>query len=92
MKFHVPSFLLGSGFGALAVFAVLNGGACRPSPTPTDDDSKPVPVDAPKPAPDKPIAPVVKPLAVEPVAVDAVPAEAKPVPAQTEEKVSAPTP
>ena len=62
MKFHTPSFLLGAALGIVATFAVLNGGACRPSPTPTDD-GEPVPVSVPKPADDKPIAaPVVAPV------------------------------
>lgn len=67
MKFHLPSFLLGTGVGALIFFAVLNGGACRPSPTPTDEGT---PVSVPMPPSDKPIAPM-------PVAQPEAPAEIK---------------
>lgn len=90
-KFHFPSFLLGTGVGALLFFAVLNGGACRPSPTPTDDDpSKPIPVDAPKPKDDKPIAvPEVKLDAAKEVAPKVE--EVKPV-APIKIEVSAPNP
>lgn len=91
MKFHTPSFLLGAVLGIVATFAVLNGGACRPSPTPTDD-GEPVPVSVPKPADDKPIAapvaPVVAPVEV-PVEVPEVKAAEVP-PAKIEVVVAAP--
>ena len=67
MKFHTPSFFLGAILGIVATFAVLNGGACRPSPTPTDDDDGThvgAPLEPSKPAADVPIgAPAVPPAA-----------------------------
>lgn len=87
MKFHTPSFLLGAVLGIVATFAVLNGGACRPSPTPTDD-GEPVPVSVPKPADDKPIAAPVTPV-VAPVEVPEVKAAEVP-PAKIEVVVAAP--
>lgn len=87
MKFHTPSFLLGAVLGIVATFAVLNGGACRPSPTPTDD-GEPVPVSVPKPADDKPIAAPVVPV-VAPVEVPEVKA-AEVLPAKIEVVVAAP--
>ena len=90
MKFHTPSFLLGAVLGIVATFAVLNGGACRPSPTPTDD-GEPVPVSVPKPADDKPIAAPVAPVApvVAPVEVPEIKATEVP-PAKIEVVVAAP--
>ena len=87
MKFHIPSFLLGAALGMVATFAVLNGGACRPSPTPTDD-GEPVPVSVPKPTDDKPIAAPVPPV-VAPVEVPEVKAAEVP-PAKIEVVVAAP--
>ena len=87
MKFHTPSFLLGAVLGIVATFAVLNGGACRPSPTPTDD-GEPIPVSVPKPADDKPIAAPVAPV-VAPVEVPEVKAAEVP-PAKIEVVVAAP--
>jgi len=77
---HILSFSLGALAGASLLFAILNGGACRPEPTPTDEGT---PVSAPvvpKPAADVPIAaPVVEPKP-----------EVKPEPAAVVEPVSKP--
>ncbi len=91
MKFNLPSFLAGLVVGIVATFAILNGGACRPSPTPTDEGT-PVKVEAPKveiAAPSvagaAPIAPTVEvkpeaPVSVPPVADAKAPMESKAAP------------
>jgi len=80
MQFSVPSFIAGLAAGIVLTFAVLNGGACRPSPTPTDEGT-PVKVEVPKveiaaPVP-APAVPAVEVKAVAPVAAAVPVADAK---------------
>lgn len=55
--------MLGLVAGCLLTVAVLNGGACRPSPTPTGDPEPGTPVNQPAPEVEKPLeaAPVNAP-------------------------------
>lgn len=71
---QILTFSLGALAGAGLLFAILNGGACRPEPTPTDEGT-PVQV---VPKEDKPIAAPVAPASVsevkpEPIATLPVP-------------------